>query len=192
MVQGCQRKHMPKTKNWQIINKGEISKLDHLAAHITALQLMVIKNDNLRRNCLCGLADWKSRQGAGFVLGSLWDVYTTEPLKLSFITQMTGSRIPYLCSGKLDCEWVLVTDPQGRVLWSDQDLTLILKPVEETQSGCWATKDPGSAWCHLGGTLVQPKGCSLTPLQNTSGVPQWLLFKQKVWAGECLTPNICK
>lgn len=84
--------------------KGEISKLHHLTAHITALQLMVIKKDNFRRNFLCELADWKSREGAGFVLGSLWDIYTTEPLKPSFNTQMTGSKIPHLCSGKLDHE----------------------------------------------------------------------------------------
>lgn len=82
--------------------KGEIPKLDHLTAYITVLQLMVVKKDNLRRNCLCGLADWKSRHGAGFGLGSLWDIYTTEPLKPSFITQGTGSKIPHLCSGKLD------------------------------------------------------------------------------------------
>lgn len=62
--------------------KGEKSKLDHLTAHITALQLMSKKED-LRRNCLCGLATWKSRQGAGFLLGRLWDIYTTEPGALS-------------------------------------------------------------------------------------------------------------
>lgn len=30
----------------------------------------------------------------------------------------------------------LVTDPQGRLAWGAQDLTLMLKPVEQTQTGC--------------------------------------------------------
>lgn len=56
-----------------------------------------------------------------------------------------------------------VTDPQGRVVWSDQDLTLMLEPVEQTQRGCWATKDPDSPWCHLGATLVQPQDVHSPP-----------------------------
>lgn len=125
------------------------------------------------------------------VLVSLWNIYTTEPLKLSFITQITGSKIPHLCSGKLDREWVWVTDPQGRVVWSDQDFTLMLKPVEQTQRGHWGTKDPDSAWCHLRATLVQPKDVHSHPTKHLCCASVAVVY-QKVSAGECLTPSICR
>lgn len=136
---------------------GEKSKSDHSTAHITALQ-PTPKKTTLEEIASVGLQTGRAVT-VPVLCWAAFGIFAQQNYKLYHTNGREQNPMPELRGVG---PWMnLVTDPQGRLAWGAQDLTLMLKPVEQTQTGCWVpAKDPAQHSAALGKKPNTGKGCS--------------------------------